>query len=100
MDCAAAGSVSAQSVTMRSMHPHTPATRFGRLVLALAAAVAPFACAHAPLNVPLTRPLTQAEVNRERPLPTDKTKDLDLVVSFSGGGVRAAALAYGVLQGL
>jgi NTE family protein len=58
------------------------------------------ACAQAPLNARLTRPLTEAEVNRERGLPAAKSDELSVVLSFSGGGVRAAALAYGVLETL
>jgi len=56
------------------------------------------ACAHAPMNVRLSRPLTTAEVNRERPLGLKRSRDLAIVLSFSGGGVRASALAYGVLE--
>lgn len=56
------------------------------------------ACAHAPLNTRLTRPLAEAEVNRERPLGQKRSPDLAIVLSFSGGGVRASALAYGVLE--
>lgn len=31
---------------------------------------------------------------------TDRNKELDIIISFSGGGTRAAALSYGVLKGL
>ena len=53
-----------------------------------------------PFNAPLTRTLTATEINRERVLPEGRSDDLAVVLSFSGGGVRAAALAYGVLEAL
>lgn len=66
--------------------------------LLLGIAVLPVGCAHAPLNARLERPLTAAEVSLERPRPRTQSDELVLVLAFSGGGVRAAALAYGVLE--
>jgi NTE family protein len=68
-----------------------------RIVVACASLLC--ACAP-PLNSRLTRPLTAAEINRERAFPQNRSEDLAVVLSFSGGGVRAAALAYGVLEAL
>jgi NTE family protein len=66
----------------------------------LLAALAAAACAHWPENAPLTRYDPRAGyrlANVRRPHQSD---DLFLFVSFSGGGTRAAALAYGVLEEL
>ena len=69
-----------------------PATA-GGLLLSFAWAGLFCACAQAPLNARLPHALTEAAVNRERPLPPGRSDDLLVVLSFSGGGVRAAALA-------
>jgi NTE family protein len=67
------------------------------LLLALLGATG---CVHAPLN----RPIMEGRENtsyrfapRERP---DRRDDLVVLAFFSGGGMRAAAFSYGVLQGL
>lgn len=57
-------------------------------------------CAHAPLNRPIsqdTAPLDYRFPTRHPPKDRD---DLVLTVYFSGGGTRAAAFSYGVLQAL
>ena len=74
-----------------------PATA-GGLLLSFAWAGLFCACAQAPLNARLPHALTEAALNRERPLPAGRSDELSVVLSFSGGGVRAAALAYGVLE--
>lgn len=57
-------------------------------------------CAHYPINTKLEK-YQPARVTMGQALnaPT-RANDLLLVVSFSGGGTRAAALAYGVLEAL
>jgi NTE family protein len=66
----------------------------------LAGVAALAGCASAPLNPRLERPLMDAEVARERPPTPENLNDTAFVLSFSGGGTRAAALAYGVLEAL
>ncbi|RMF87908.1 MAG: patatin-like phospholipase family protein [Nitrospinota bacterium] len=57
-------------------------------------------CAHYPLNAPLSR-YQPTQGYRFAALRTDgNTNSLFLCLTFSGGGTRAAALAYGVLQKL
>lgn len=57
-------------------------------------------CAHYPPNAKLERPASAAGYRLEN-LPAGGNSDsLLLVLTFSGGGTRAAALAYGVLERL
>ncbi|MBK8478016.1 MAG: patatin-like phospholipase family protein [Opitutaceae bacterium] len=76
--------------------PGRPARRAcGWAALLLAGLLA--GCAHAPLNAPLTR-LTPTEGYRAAALLDPSPDDqLSVVLFFSGGGMRAAALSYGVL---
>lgn len=72
---------------------------------ALAALAAPLllaACASFPPNPPLAQYVPKAGYGFElfADADEDKRDELMLVVSFSGGGTRAAALAYGVLEAL
>lgn len=73
--------------------------RFGGLLLALALAVA--GCAGSRLkNEPLARWSPDAGYPTRLQFAGDRSGDLLLFVAFSGGGTRAAAFAYGVLEQL
>lgn len=56
------------------------------------------ACAHYPVNPKLEQ--FDPAVLQPRPEPATRSPNLLLIVSFSGGGTRAAAFGYGVLQAL
>jgi len=69
-----------------------------RIALAVVAAVLLCACAHYPLNQPLATSEQAAPYAFARftgPADADETF---VVLTFSGGGTRAAALSYGVLK--
>lgn len=67
--------------------------------LALAGVLA--GCAHYPLNAPLGAAGPVADYRFPDAVPGDPNTDALLVcLTFSGGGTRAAALAYGVMQAL
>ena len=53
------------------------------------------ACAHFPVNLPLNESVAPVATT-----PSDQADDLLVVLTFSGGGMRASALSYGVLQSL
>lgn len=55
------------------------------------------ACAGSPLNAPRNKPAVAEPVLRA---PPTEVRDTVVALSFSGGGLRAAAFAYGVLEGL
>ncbi|RUM94511.1 MAG: patatin-like phospholipase family protein [Thiothrix sp.] len=53
------------------------------------------ACAHFPVNQPMNESISSLVAH-----PRDQADDLLVVLTFSGGGMRASALSYGVLQSL
>jgi NTE family protein len=78
---------------LRSLH--------ARRVALLAISCAVTACAHYPTNAPLQRfDPTSGYRMRATTGDADDSTDLAFAVTFSGGGTRAAAFAYGVLAAL
>jgi NTE family protein len=70
-----------------------------RSLLALSCAVA--GCAHYPINAPLDRVDTAGGYRMRSTVGnTGDSDELGFAVTFSGGGTRAAAFAYGVLAAL
>jgi NTE family protein len=66
------------------------------LVLALLAS----GCAHYPVNAPLAAVGACTGYRFQNVVTLTNTDDTELVLAFSGGGTRAAALSYGVLEEL
>jgi NTE family protein len=57
-------------------------------------------CAHYPVNAPLKAANPGTGYRFQNTAPQTNADDLMLVLAFSGGGVRASALSYGVLEEL
>src|SRR5713226_5721221 len=57
-------------------------------------------CIHAPLNKPLAHYEPTGGIRYTSRTPPDVTSDVAILLFFSGGGKRAAALSYGVLSEL
>jgi NTE family protein len=68
-----------------------------RAVLPLCLSLLLTACAGPPLNTPRNRPAVAEPALRAPPTEVHETV---VALSFSGGGLRAAAFAHGVLEGL
>jgi len=64
------------------------------------AALFSMSCAHYPVNHFLTEVSPQGGYRLKNPERIDRSDELLLVLTFSGGGTRAAALAYGVMEQL
>ena len=92
----------AAGVSSRAAKIERPADRASRrraVLVALSCALA--GCAHYPENAPLERvdPTSGYRI-RATAGDADDSTELAFVVTFSGGGTRAAAFAYGVLAAL
>jgi NTE family protein len=70
--------------------------RFGFFLAALLS----LSCAHYPPNHLLTEVCLEGGYRLNNPERIDRSDELLLVLTFSGGGTRAAALAYGVMEQL
>lgn len=74
--------------------------RSGWVASCLFVVLAANGCAHFPVNEPLKTVNRQAGYRFRNPSSPVNSEDVLLVLAFSGGGTRAAATAYGVLEGL
>ena len=78
-----------------------PGLCWPRLAIAcLSIALVAGGCAHFPVNEPLKTVNRQAGYRFQNSSSPANAEDLLLVLAFSGGGTRAAATAFGVLEGL
>jgi NTE family protein len=57
-------------------------------------------CAHYPRNAPLISSDPSTDYRFQNVAPRTNSDQILLMLAFSGGGIRAAALSYGVLEGL
>ena len=69
-------------------------------ILPLISAVLISGCAHYPVNAPLAAVDSKAGYRFQNVVPKANSDDLALMLAFSGGGTRAAALSYSVLEEL
>jgi predicted acylesterase/phospholipase RssA len=71
-----------------------------RLLVLAALVTSVAACAAHPINVKLDRHDTEAGYRYDNLEAGDNSDDLFVILAFSGGGTRAAAFSFGVMEGL
>ena len=71
-----------------------------RLLAAFSISVLLFSCAFPPVNVKLDRYDVKAGYRFDNLASNGNGEDLFVILAFSGGGTRAAAFSFGVLEGL
>ncbi len=86
-------------MTMDFRHSSLAMTRAWRLA-ALAVAAVLCGCATRPINPPVAQYNPNKPYRVERPSETDEDNATLVILAFSGGGTRAAAFSYGVLETL
>lgn len=74
--------------------------RFLLWISAVVFLIAAPGCAHYPVNQPLKQADPQAGYRGRNLVNPEKDDQLLLLLTFSGGGTRAAAFSYGVLETL
>jgi len=72
--------------------------RFSRWVWAIIVFAVLSGCSHYPVNQPLGQIEPRSGHRGRNPVDTDNDDQLLLLMAFSGGGTRAAAFSYGVLE--
>ncbi len=80
--------------TDRAVHP------MKRLWIQILPAILLAGCAHYPVNAPLTHATPETGYRFTNLSHTNNSDSLFVLLAFSGGGTRAAALSYGVLEEL
>ena len=85
---------------MTDVSPHSP-KRLGTagILIALTALFLASCTAQYPLN-PAVEKVDRVEPYRVKLNARDRSSDTLLILAFSGGGTRAAALSYGILEAL
>ena len=74
--------------------------RFVPWICAIVFLIVTSGCAHYPINQPLRQSPPQVEYRAKNFKHVGKDDDLLVMLTFSGGGTRAAAFSYGVLEAL